>query len=208
MDEPMSAQSATPAPATEAPREVLSGRMWTVLICITLAWFLPFWEKLDGVVQPPGPRKVYPEKWAVGGKARVPLTVITSDYNNLGCASATVIDGARCAHSADQRFQLPEPTAPLDDNKANIIQPYSTYPDNHVVMVAGLWAQPVVASRLHNEPPNGKPDNTLMRFTVTCDLSFVGKLTDFSVRWRPSDNWYRPQPALVARPSNCVIGDD
>jgi hypothetical protein len=202
---------ASPRPATrraESTPEVLSGRLWIAAVCVFAAAFLPYWEALDKQLQPPMPRKVDVSRWAIGSSARVPITVVTSDFNNLACASTTPIDGARCAFSAEQRYQPADPTAPLDDNKADIIQPYSTYPDNHVVMVAGLWAQPAVATRLHQEPPSNRPDNSLLRFTVTCDLSFVGQLRDFSVRWRPTDSWYKQGFAMVARPSNCVIGDD
>ncbi len=198
-----------PPPAEEDAPEILNLRVWIILGSICLAAFVPYWEQLDSVVKPPGPRKVHVESWKVGGRERIPITVITSDYNNLACGAADIIDGAHCAMDNNLKAWPQDPSAPLDDNKAHIIQPYSTYPDNHLILVEGLWAQPVVATRLHSEPPVNKPDSQLIRFTVTCDLQFIGRMSGFAVRWRPSDGWARPNtPAFVVRPSNCVIGDE
>ena len=129
-----------------------------------------------------------------------------ADYGKLACASETVIEGYHCAFKNENENFPREPGSPIDDNKAKIIQPYRTPETNKLILVAGLWAQPEVALRLHREPASGVEEDKLARFTVHCEVKFIGMLPkEAKLRWNPGQ-WVPPDMnALVARPESCTI---
>ena len=143
--------------------------------------------------------------WKPGAVSNVRLTLITADYNLLDCASPTAVDGAHCAFKSQTEIWPRDATAPLDDNKASIIQPYRTVPDDKLILVAGLWNDPAVAMRLHREPPSSAPTKKLVRFVANCEMKFIGQLTDARLRWNPSADWVDEGAAMVARPESCRI---
>jgi hypothetical protein len=81
-------------------------------------------------------------------------------------------------------------------------------PANKLIMVAGLWAQPEVALRLYREPASGVEEEKLARFTVNCEVKFIGKLPNTAkLRWNPGQ-WVSPDmDALVARPESCKVAE-
>lgn len=187
--------------------------MWVAIGLLCLMGFVPYWSALGAALAPKGPPDVNPNAWTVGSTMRVPITLVTADYSLLACASEQTFEApdqdvfgpVRCEFK-DERERWPElPTAPVEDSRANTIQPYSAYPNNDLVMVEGLWAEPAVADRLHAEPPDGIDPKKLARFTAECDLTFIGQLENFKLRWRPQDGWNVKDRAFVARPSNCEI---
>src|SRR5262249_51528415 len=101
-----------------------------------------------------------------------------------------------------------DPRTPIDDNKKSIIQPYRTWPDNKLVLVAGLWADPVVAMRLHREPPYVVPEKKLARFVVDCEMKFIGRIEDSKLRWGPGQQWQKEGAAWVAKPTSCKLKDE
>jgi hypothetical protein len=143
--------------------------------------------------------------WKVGGRGRVNITVITADYNLLSCSSDKAIEGKHCANKSENEPWPRDPSEPLDDNKKNQIQPYRTWPDNKLILVAGLWAEPTVAMRLHNEPPGAVPQKKLARFIVGCDMKFIGRLDAPKLRWGPGGPWQNEGAAIVAEPITCEI---
>jgi hypothetical protein len=135
----------------------------------------------------------------------VRITLITADYNLLACAAEQSVAGKHCAYKTETEAWPRDPSEPIDDNKKNIIQPYRTWPDNKLVLVAGLWADPAVAMRLHREPPDGVAAKKLARFVVECRSKFIGRLDDPKLRWQPGQAWIREGAAFVAEPESCSI---
>jgi len=191
-------------PAPE-PTPVISGRLLIAALLIAILTFIPK-SQLGALFEPKGDTDAKPNSLKVGSKGTVKLTLITADYNKLACASESVFEGYHCAYKTETETFPREPGAPLDDNKAKIIHPYRTWLDNTLVMVAGLWAQPALALRLHREPPMGVEEDKLARFIVECEVTFIGVLANGSkLRWNPGQ-WVNPDMnATVARPDSCKL---
>jgi hypothetical protein len=189
----------------EEPTPVISGRLLAAAAIVVVLAVVPM-SKLGNLIEPKDPTVPKPNTWKVGGKATVAITLVTADFGKLACASPDVFDGTHCAFKSETDSFPRDPGAPLDDNKANIIQPYRTWLDNQLVLVAGLWAQPVLALRLHREPSAGIDEEKLARFVVQCDVTFIGQLSKGSkLRWNPGQ-WVDPDMnAVVARPDVCKI---
>ena len=174
---------------------------------------VPFCNPLAKALEPKGPPPVNANAWAVGTTVRVPITLVTADYDLLACASEETFESpdqdkfgpVHCEYKNERERWPVSATFPVDDSRANTIQPYSAYPNNDLVLVEGLWAEPAVANRLHVEPPEGMEPTKLARFTAECDLTFIGQLKNFKLRWRPNEKWGDKEVAFVARPSNCAI---
>ena len=188
----------------EEPTPVLSGRLLVAMVIVAILTVVPM-SKLGAFFEPKDPTVPKPHTWAVGGKTTVAITLITADYNKLACASDKSFEGFHCAYKSETESWPREPGAPIDDNKASIIQPYRTWLDNQLILVAGLWAQPVLALRLHREPPVGVDEEKLARFVIECDVKFIGELTGGKLRWNPGQ-WVVPdQKPMVAKPESCKI---
>lgn len=169
--------------------------------------FVPMWS-LGNLFQKSGPPRTDTSKWRKGNTAEVRITLVTSDYNNLACASEKPVDGVHCGFkSANERWPR-DPSQPIDDNKKNVIQPYRTWPDNQLILVAGLWATPAVAMRLHNEPSAGVAAKKLARFVATCKVRFLGQLDGAKLHWQPGAKWLDQGRATVARALSCKIGEE
>ena len=189
----------------EEPTPVISGRLLIAAAIILVLTLVPR-SNLGALFEPKDPTVPKPNTWKVGGKATVALTLVTADYNKLACASESVFEGYHCAFKSENEPFPREPGAPLDDNKATIIQPYRTWLDNQLVLVAGLWAHPALALRLHREPSQGVDEEKLARFVVECQVTFIGVLANGSkLRWNPGQ-WIAPDMnAIVARPDSCKL---
>jgi hypothetical protein len=190
----------------EEPTPVIGGRLLVLGAALIAVAIIPG-SKLGSLIEPKDPVDTSAINWKVGGKATVGITLITADYAKLACASDQVIEGFHCAFKSETESFPREPGAPLDDNKAKIIQPYRTPETNKLILVAGLWAQPDVALRLHREPTVGVDEEKLARFTVKCDVKFIGSLPmdKTKLRWNPGQ-WVNPDmEAIVARPESCKI---
>jgi hypothetical protein len=191
----------------EEPTPVISGRLLIAALLIGILTFIPK-SQIGSLFEPKEPADTTASNWKVGGKETVAITLITADYQKLACASETVVDGYHCMYKNENETFPREAGAPLDDNKAKVIQPYRTPETNKLIMVAGLWAQPDVALRLHREPHMGVEEEKLARFTVNCEVKFIGMLgKDAKLRWNPGQ-WVQPDMnAIVARPENCKISE-
>lgn len=159
---------------------------------------------------PQSTRESTPAKeWQVGKTLPVSLTLITADYSKLYCAGSQEFEGYHCGFMDERRPWPSKPGDPLDDNKRDVIQPYRT-PNNELILVGGLWAEPHVARRLHEEPPHSRNQDRLARFVAHCQLKFVGKL-QAKVRWVPMGPWLNPDGdhvadgVPVAIPVNCEL---
>ncbi len=191
-------------------KPIIAGRLWiaiAMLVGLGIVANPVFNSWVMRRLAPPEDVHTDFSQWKMGGEADVRVTVITADSTRLACAHAQSIDGAHCAFSAD-KLPWPRPeNAPVDDNGPDLIQPYRTSPDNALVLVIGLWAQPDVAMRLHREPPAGIPPKRLARFDVTCRVKFVGRYDEVSLRWDAGGPWQPERNAWVVRPQSCKVVD-
>lgn len=198
----------TPAPPGEP---VLSGRLVLVVALFVAMVFIPL-SPLSGWISKKAPTPTQAQEWKVGAEGTVHLTVVTADYNKLACAHPEAVGGFHCAYADERKAWPAEPGAPLDDNKARVIQPYRTT-DGTLLLLAGLWAQPEVATRLHNEPPGAVAENKLARFVVECRVRFLADWQEVPVRWAPGQAFARQgngeesktKSAPVAEPLECHI---
>jgi hypothetical protein len=174
------------------------------MVMIGALILLPF-SPIGSWIERSGPKPHNLMQWQPGSVSNVRVTVITADYNLLSCAAPTAVEGTHCAFKSENEVWQRSANEPLDDNKANIIQPYRTVPDDKLVLIAGLWAEPAVAMRLHREPPGSAPNKKLVRFVVDCEVKFLGKLEGARLRWNSQAPWVDEGTAMVARPQKCKI---
>lgn len=194
------------AAAADEPIPVIGGRFLIAAGFVMLMILIPF--SPIGRAEPKGPEGTNTEAWTPGGTGRVRITLITADYNKLTCAAEKELEGNHCQYKSESEAWPRDPSAPLDDNKRNVIQPYRTWPDNKLVLVAGLWADPVVAMRLHREPPYVIAEKKLARFVVDCEMKFLGKIEESKLRWGPGQQWQKEGAAWVAKPTSCKLKDE
>ncbi len=193
------------APIEEEPIPVFGGRLLLAGAMLLAMAVIPM-SNIGSFIEPKDETIPGVNNWSVGQTATIAVTVITADYNRLACAADKEIDGSHCQFKAEKEIWPRAPDAPLDDNKATIIQPYRTWLDNKLVLITGLWADPKVAMRLHMEPPQGVAEEKLARFVATCKVRFIGELKPVRLRWNATGSWGDPDmPALVAKPESCTV---
>ena len=189
---------------------VVAGRFLLALVLMLAAVILPS-SKIGQAMEPAEPEATKVGSWTVGYDGVVRITLVTADYNLLGCASEQSFDGAHCAYKSQTEAWPRDPSETYEDNnnRLNIIQPYRTWYDNKLVFVTGLWATPEVAYRLHQEPSVGILPEKLARFAVECQVRFIGRFDAVKLRWTPQQSWVDPDgPAWVARAKTCKLIDE
>lgn len=199
-----------PRPPPVELKPILGGRLWIgvgMLLGLGLIANPIFNQKIMQSFAPPEDLHTDLTKWREGAVANVRVTVITADSTRLSCAHAGEVDGAHCAYGADRIIWPHGPNEPVDDNGQNIVQPYRTSPDNALVLLVGLWAQPEVAMRLHREPPTGVVAKRLQRFDVTCRAKFVQRWDTVDLRWDTAGSWQTEKGAWVARAESCTVNN-
>lgn len=193
--------------AVEEQTPVVAGRFLTAAAIIGAATLLPL-SCLGQKLEPREPPTSAVSEWKVGGKSVLRITLVTADYAGLACASDKEFEGKHCANKTETEAWPRDPNAPLDDNKANVVQPYRTWNDNRLVMVAGLWATPALATRLHIEPPGNLLPEKLARFVTECQVRFVGQMDQPKLRWGQTAS-YNVDPntkqVMVAVPDSCKL---
>ena len=142
--------------------------------------------------------------WQVGQTATIHLTVVTADFNQLACAMNQKVGDDHCEFKNEREKFPVDPNAPVDDNKLHVLQPYRTT-DRNLILAAGLWAQPEVAMRLHEEPPIGASEKSLARFVVSCQVKFQEEWNDTMVRWKQRESWSNQGTAMVTDLQDCEI---
>lgn len=185
---------------------VLSGRLMFATAVLAAMAMVPFM----GIGKAFEREKDLPSdtgEWKIGGTAKVHVTLVTADYNKLNCYSDKVFEGKHCQYQTETQAFRPTPNAPIDDNKKDLIQPFRTHGTNKLIFIAGLWATPALATRLHFETPRGVAENKLARFVAECDVRFVGQMKNPGIRWSPSGKWIHEGDPLVAIPKSCRILD-
>lgn len=200
------AKGSRPPVAEETP--IIGGRFLTAAAILGAMTFLPNWPALGQQLEPRDPPPTPVAEWKVGGKTTLRITLVTADFAGLSCAYDKEFEGKHCANKTESEAWPHDPGAPLDDNKANIIQPYRTWNDNQLVLVAGMWATPALATRLHSEPPGNLLPEKLARFVIECKAHFVGEMDHPKLKWGVSSSW-SADPSVpmvkVAVPDSCQI---
>lgn len=193
------------APATE-DEPVLSGRM-VLALALALAMIVIPTSNLRKYITKTAPRTTDRAAWNVGQTATLHITVVTSDYEHLACADKRMAGDAHCEWESEQQRWAQDPGAPVDDNKLHVLQPYRTT-DKNLLLAPGLWAQPEVAMRVHNEPPRGVSKSKLARFVVSCEVKFLEEWPNAIVRWSPGESWSNQGTAMVGEIKHCEILED
>ncbi len=168
---------------------VIGGRFLIAAAIIGGLTLFPHWSALGQALEPKEPPTSKLDEWKVGGKTSLRITLVTADYAGLACAYDKEFEGKHCANKSETEAWPRDPNAPLDDNKANVIQPYRTWNDNRLVLVAGLWATPALATRLHIEPPGNLLPEKLARFVTECKVHFPGEMEKPKLKWGTSSGW-------------------
>lgn len=186
----------------DEPTPVIGGRFLLAALIIGALTVIPL-SALGNLFEPAEPPPTDTNAWQPGATATIRLTVVTADAASLTCASTQSFEGKHCAYKSESEVWPREPGAPLDDNKANVIQPYRTWLDNKLILVSGVWSHPSVAMRLHKEPPGNLPTDKLARFVVECKVHFPGKMDKPVLRWQPGQSWNTEQATMVAISDDC-----
>jgi hypothetical protein len=194
-------------PSPEELPQVIGGRFLVAALILGALTVIPM-STLGNVFEPAEPPPTDTSAWQTGQKATIRLTVVTADAPALTCASTQTFEGRHCAYKSQSEPWPRDPKEPLDDNKANIIQPYRTWLDNKLILVAGVWAQPSLAMRVHNEPVGNLPPDKLARFVTECKVHFAGPMEKPELRWQPGQSWGTEQATQVAIVDSCQVIDE
>jgi len=187
---------------------VIGGRYLIAAAIIGGMTLFPHWSALGQALEPKEPPASKLDEWKVGGHTTLRITLVTADYAGLACAYDKEFEGKHCANKSETEAWPRDPNAPLDDNKANVIQPYRTWNDNRLVLVAGLWATPALATRLHIEPPGNLLPEKLARFVTECKVHFAGEMDKPKLKWGTSSSWGadpNTPSVMVAVPDSCQL---
>ena len=100
-------------------------------------------------LEPKDPPVSKVDEWKVGGKSTLRITLVTADY-----AGFMLYDKEFAASTREQERNGSwprDPNQPLEDNKANVIQPYRTWNDNRLAW-SRFVGDPRLATRCTSSP--------------------------------------------------------
>jgi hypothetical protein len=141
----------------------------------------------DGRGNPPAP-----PKWTDGQVVDLDITLVSTDRQDLACASGTEVAGLHCMfESQGKRWSKGDPN---DDKKT--LRPYSTTA-NVNFLAAGIWSEPALAA---DKLPNA-------RFTLKCKYKVAGKMPRADVRWHEGEGWNNVTDWYAGSVSDCKIGN-
>jgi hypothetical protein len=190
----------------EEPEPVLAGRLLVAASLLAAMVIIPWpGSQLADAFVPKDVEQTDMSDWAAGKTVDVEITLITADYERLGCVLDREIAGKHCEFKTETDTWPRGPDEPLDNNKKDIIQPYSTSPDNKLMLVGGLWSIPKVAMRLHSEPWQDIPEKKLARFIVSCKVRLIEQLKEVTLRWNKTSKWGKQGPAWVGVAESCGV---
>jgi hypothetical protein len=191
-------------PADDELPQVIGGRFIAAAIMLGAMIVIPM-SALGNYFEPAEPPGTNTATWKTGAKDTIRLTLVTADAASLTCASTQTFEGRHCAFKSESEPWPREANAPLDDNKANIIQPYRTWKDNQLILVSGVWASPSLAMRVHSEPPGNLAPDKLARFVAECKVHFAGEMDKPTMRWQPGQSWGTDKATMVAIADSCEV---
>jgi hypothetical protein len=123
------------------------------------------------------------------------LTLVTSDRDDLDCASHESVQSFHCAFT-DQ-------LARWRGDERNTLQPVCTT-DGRRYLVPGLFAEPAIRVRYQSEVPT-LPRERHKRFTAECQIRVIGTLAGVRTRWLVGSTWSDPEEIEVGTISNCTV---
>ncbi|HEY4188337.1 MAG TPA: hypothetical protein VGP07_24905 [Polyangia bacterium] len=185
---PASAEPTIPAAAPPAPLPVPRPRAvkWLVVgIAAIVAGSLWSWRGKVGGAKP----------------VDAPITLVTSDREDLACALDRAIGKYKCEFSAPGQRWSDAPAA------KDRLAPYFTV-DRQLYLVPGLFEQPALAARYQSESPQGRPRDKLRRFVARCKLRLVEKVDGLKTRWLVGGNFGPSDGAWVAEPEDCKVTNE
>lgn len=200
---PKANENASEKKKAEEAEPVLSGRL-VIALALLLAMSVVPVSGLGRLITKQSPETAARSSWQVGQTANIHLTVVTSDYGDLACADERSFDGNHCEFRNERERFPQQDGAPVDDNKKHILQPYRTT-DQNLILTAGLWAQPEVAMRVHDEPAAGAARSKLARFVAACSVKFVEEWEGPKIRWNSSESWSNQGKAMVTELQECHV---
>ena len=127
-----------------------------------------------------------------------PITLITSDRENLSCALDRSVGRHRCRFRAPGK-PWPEPAPPSD-----LLAPYVTV-EHRMYLVPGLFELPELEARYAEEPPGRLRPDQLRRFVARCKLRLVERIERFQARWFETSTFGPQTGAWVAEPISCKV---
>ncbi len=191
------------APRPVEPEPVVSGRMVLALTFAVAMSIIPI-SPLGRMITKTSPKTTERANWVVGQTANVHITTVTADYLQLACADKRSSGKAHCEWENDRERWPQDEQAPVDNNKADVLQPYRTT-DKQLLLLPGLWRQPEIAMRLHSEPSRGVGSAKLARFVVDCEVKFLEEWEKPLIRWTPSDKWSDQGKAMIGEIVKCHL---
>lgn len=125
------------------------------------------------------------------------ITLVTSDREDLACASPRAVSGYRCAFEKDTNVATTATTKWL--------APYMTE-SHEMFLLPSLFEQASLKARYEKEPPTTSSRSALRRFTAICKLRLIEKISGVQVRWVKTDTMSPPDnTAWVAEPIACKV---
>jgi hypothetical protein len=207
------AEAAKSVPRRPPPVEakpILAGRLWLgvgFLLGLGLIANPPFNSWVMRKFAPAEDLKTDFSKWKEGSETDVRVTLVTADVDRLSCAKGETLEGNHCGFGSDHIPWARTSDQPAEDNGDQRIQPYRTSPDNALILIAGIWASPDVAMRVHREPPRVIPVKRLNRFDVTCRVKFLKQWDTVDLRWDTTGTWQTERAAWVAKAQRCTVNN-
>jgi hypothetical protein len=126
------------------------------------------------------------------------ITLVTSDHDDLACASEQAFGRYRCEFRAPG-VPWPDPPAPAD----RLVGYYTG--EQKLYVIPGLFEQPVLAARYAAEEPKKIPRDQRPRFSADCQLKITDQMRNFQTRWTKTGDWGHQDEAPVAIASDCRI---
>jgi hypothetical protein len=137
--------------------------------------------------------------WRGGhGAVAASITLVTSDHDDLACASEQAFGRYRCEFRAPG-VPWPDPPAPAD----RLIGYYTG--EQKLYVIPGLFEQPALAARYATEEPHKLPRDQRPRFSAACQLKVVDQMRNFQTRWVKNGDWGHQDEAPVATASDCRV---
>jgi hypothetical protein len=160
------------------------GFEWVLVgVAALIAWKL--WDWRGSVTKP-------------GKTATAPITLVTSDRDDLACAFGGKVGKYRCEFDANAK-PWPDPPAPADR-----LAPYYTT-ERQLYLIPGLFEQSALQKRYASELPGNVPRDRQKRFVARCELRLVERVEKFKTRWLRGGDFNDSDGAWVAEPKNCTV---
>lgn len=139
-------------------------------------------------------------KWKVGQTVPISITLVTTDYKNLACATKQEVNGLRCAFETQGRVN-PKAGADARTNP-KLLQPFTTASEPRMqFLAAGMWTGPDMKQKLDAE----NWDRPSGRFNVQCQYTVEGQAKAASVQWKAGEGWHPGNGWFMGTLSNCKI---